>query len=51
MLQVRGQVIPDQWDTAMTDLSEFRRSEAYDDWEWEPANMSIKNETPTTLAT
>ena len=51
MLQVRSQVIPDQWDVAMKELSEFRRREAYDGWDWTPENMSIKNENSTTLAT
>ena len=51
MLQVRSQVVPDQWDTAMSELSEFRRTEAYDSWQWEPQNMSVKNESPPTLAT
>jgi len=51
ILQVRSQVVPDQWDTAMSDLSEFRRTEAYDSWQWEPQNMSVKNESPPTLAT
>lgn len=31
MLQIRSQVIPDQWDTAMSELSEFHRNEAYSD--------------------
>jgi len=44
MLQVRSQVVPDQWDPAMSELSEFRRTEADDSWQWEPQNMSIKNE-------
>ena len=51
MLQVRSQVVPDQWDTAMSELSEFRRREAYDGWFWTPENMSIKNENPSALAT
>jgi len=51
MLQVRSQVVPDQWDTAMSELSEFRRTEAYDSWQWEPQNMSVKNESAPTLAT
>lgn len=51
MLQVRSQVIPDQWDTAMSELTEFRRTEAYDGWTWEPKNMSIKIENPPALAT
>ena len=51
MLQVRSQVVPDQWDTAMSELSEFRKAEAYDSWQWEPQNISIKNESSPTLAT
>ncbi len=51
MLQVRSQVVPDQWDTAMSELSEFRRTEAYDSWQWQPEKMSDKNESPSTLAT
>ena len=51
MLQVRSQVVPDQWDQAMSDLSEFRRTEAYDGWEWNPENMSIKSESPPAMAT
>lgn len=51
MLQVRSQVIPDQWDTAMSDLLEFRRTEAHDGWVWEPEKMSIKNENPPAVAT
>ncbi len=51
MLQVRSQVVPDQWDQAMSDLSEFRRTEAYDRWDWEPENMSIKVENSPALAT
>ena len=51
ILQVRCQVIPDQWDAAMSDLQEFHRREAYDGWTWEPGNMRIKNENPPALAT
>ena len=51
ILQVRCQVVPDQWDAAMSGLLEFRRQEAYDSWTWEPGNMSVKNETPPALAT
>lgn len=51
MLQIRSQVIPDQWDRAMSELSEFRRTEAYDGWDWEPENMSIKIEDTPALAT
>jgi hypothetical protein len=51
MLQVRSQVVPDQWDTALSELSEFRRTEAYDSWQWQAENMSVKNESPPTLAT
>ena len=35
----------------MSDLSEFRRTEAHDGWDWEPENMSIKNENSPALAT
>ena len=51
MLQVRSQVVPEQWDEAMTDLAEFRRTEAHDGWHWEPENMSIKNENTPAMAT
>lgn len=51
MLQVRSQVVPDQWDTAMSELLEFRRTEAYDSWHWEAQNMSVKNEPHSALAT
>lgn len=51
MLQVRSQVVPDQWDSVMSELAEFRRTEAYDGWQWEPQSMSIKNESSPTLAT
>jgi len=51
MLQVRSQVVPGHWDTAMSELLEFRRTEAYDSWQWDPQNMSVKNESPPTLAT
>lgn len=51
MLQVRSHVVPDQWDAAMSDLTEFRRTEAHDGWAWEPENMSTKNENPPALAT
>lgn len=51
MLQVRSVVVPDQWDTAMRELSEFRRTVAYDSWAWEPKNMSINNEDSSALAT
>ena len=49
MLQVRSQVVPDQWDTAMTDLAEFRRTQAWDDWHWEPRRMSCKDEASRTI--
>jgi len=51
MLQIRSQVIRDQWDTAMSELSEFHRNEAYSDWRWEPQNMNVKNESFPALAT
>lgn len=44
MLQVRSQVIPDQWDTAMVDLAEFNRAYASDDWRWEPRPMTAQDE-------
>lgn len=50
MLQVRSQVVPDQWDTAMTDLAEFRRTQAWDDWRWEPRRMSCKDEASHNIA-
>jgi hypothetical protein len=50
MLQVRSQVVPDQWDTAMTDLAKFRRTHAWDDWHWEPRPMSSKAETSHNIA-
>ena len=50
MLQVRSQVVPDQWDTAMMELSEFRRTQAYDDWQWQPKPMSSKVETSNSAA-
>jgi hypothetical protein len=31
ILQVRCQVVPDQWDLGMSNLAEFRRTEAYTD--------------------
>lgn len=50
MLQVRSQVVPDHWDTAMTDLAEFRRTQAWDDWRWEPRRMSCKDEASHNIA-
>jgi hypothetical protein len=44
MLQVRCQVIPDQWDQAMRNLGDFRRRVAYDDYRWTPQAMSCKAE-------
>lgn len=44
MLQVRSQVVPDQWDAAMLELAEFRRTQASDDWRWTPQSMSDKHE-------
>lgn len=51
MLQVRSQVVPDQWDRAMSELSEFRRTVAHDGYQWEPAPMSCKVEDSQHLAT
>jgi hypothetical protein len=51
MLQVRSQVVPDQWDTSMAELSEFRRTQAYDDWRWTPEPMNPKVEDSHTIAT
>jgi hypothetical protein len=42
MLQVRCQVIPDQWDAALVELAEFRRTVAYDGYAWQPQKMSCK---------
>ncbi len=51
MLQVRSQVVSDQWETAMSKQLEFRRTQAYDSWQWELQNMSVKNGDSPTLAT
>ena len=50
MLQIRNQVVSDHWDAAMSELSDFLRTETYDSWQWQPQDMSIKNESPPTLA-
>lgn len=50
MLQVRSQVVPDQWDEMQSELLEFRRTQAYDNWKWEPQNMSSKIESSTKMA-
>jgi len=44
MLQVRCQVVPDQWDTAMVELAEYRRTQASDDWRWTPQSMRPEDE-------
>ncbi len=44
MLQVRSQVVPDQWDQAMVELADFRKTVAYDRYDWTPQPMSCKNE-------
>ena len=51
MLQVRSQVVPDQWDSAMVELSDFRRTQASEHWRWEPRSMTTKDENSHTLAT
>ncbi len=50
MLQVRSQVITDRWDDSMVELVDFRRTQAKQDWHWEPRKMSCKNENSTTIA-
>jgi hypothetical protein len=50
MLQVRCQVVPDHWDSAMVELADFRRSHAPDDWQWQPRSMSSKDETSPNIA-
>lgn len=50
MLQVRCQVVPDHWDSAMVELADFRRSHAPADWKWKPRPMNPKNETSHTIA-
>lgn len=50
MLQVRSHVVPDQWDSAMLDLAEFRRTQASDGWHWEPRSMTAKDESSHNLA-
>lgn len=44
MLQVRSHLIPDRWDESLSDLAEFRRTQASDGWHWEPRPMSAKLE-------
>ena len=51
MLQVRSQVIPDQWDAALTELSDFRRTIASDGYAWQPQPMSCKAEDSYRTAT
>ncbi|WP_146522109.1 hypothetical protein [Stieleria varia] len=51
MLQVRSQVIPDQWDKAMVELAEFRRTVAYDGYQWTPVETSCKSENSHSTAT
>lgn len=51
MLQVRSQVVPDQWDQAMKELADFQRKVGYDDYRWTPQSMSSKNESSHTTAT
>jgi hypothetical protein len=50
MLQVRCQVVTDQWDGAMANLAEYRRTQAPADWQWKPQPMSCKVEDSATLA-
>ena len=51
MLQVRAHLIPDRWDESLSDLADFRRTQASDGWNWEPHAMSCKvedtNQQPT----
>ena len=51
MLQVRSQVVPDQWDQAMVELAEFQRAVGYDGYSWKPQRMSCKNESSHSTAT
>jgi hypothetical protein len=51
MLQVRSHVVPGQWDKSMKELSEFRRTVAYEGYQWNPYSMSCKNEDSITTAT
>ncbi len=44
MLQVRGQVVSDRWDSQMLNLANFRRTQAAEDWKWTPRPMSCKVE-------
>lgn len=50
MLQVRSQVVPDQWDSVMLELGEYRRTQASNDWNWEPQSMASKTEDSHNLA-
>jgi hypothetical protein len=50
MLQVRSQVIPDQWDQAMVELSNFRRTIAHDGYQWTPQQLVIAFRRPPFLA-
>ncbi len=50
MLQVRSQVIPDRWDAAISELGEFRRTQAWSDWKWKPQKMAVKTEDSQSLA-
>ena len=50
MLQVRSQVVTDRWDAQMMELANFRRTQAADDWKWEPQPMSCKVEDQHTVA-
>lgn len=51
MLQVRSQVIPSQWDAALVELSDFRRTIASDGYAWQPQPMSCKAEDSYSTAT
>jgi hypothetical protein len=51
MLQVRSQVIPDQWEAAMASVNEFRRTVARDGYRWEARSMSCKSEDSYDIAT
>ena len=50
MLQVRSQLVTDRWDAQMMELANFRRTQAADDWKWEPQPMSCKVEDQHTVA-
>lgn len=51
MLQVRSQVIPGQWDDALSSLSDFRRTVASDGYAWQAQSMSCKAEDSYNTAT